>query len=159
MTDTEPADSSPDDATDLDRTIEVARRVIAHHSRLAHEHALAHGVNLTDLRLLFALDNKGTAGLLPKTVAKFLGISTGATTSLIDRLEARSYVHRVPNPDDRRSIAVVMLKGGADVVEAVRGVYRTIFAEAMPLDRLPAFADQLEAIDRALLAETATRES
>ncbi len=40
----------------------------------------------------------------PGDVAKYLGISTASTTSLLDRLESSGYLRRVPHPSDRRSV-------------------------------------------------------
>lgn len=36
-------------------------------------------------------------------IAGELGITTGGTSKLVDRIEARGYCRRLPNPDDRRS--------------------------------------------------------
>jgi MarR family transcriptional regulator, organic hydroperoxide resistance regulator len=36
-------------------------------------------------------------------IATELGITTGGTSKLVDRIEARGYCRRLPNPEDRRS--------------------------------------------------------
>jgi DNA-binding MarR family transcriptional regulator len=36
-------------------------------------------------------------------IATELGITTGGTSKLVDRIEASGYCRRLPNPDDRRS--------------------------------------------------------
>ena len=36
-------------------------------------------------------------------IAAELGITTGGTSKLVDRIEASGYCRRLPNPDDRRS--------------------------------------------------------
>ena len=36
-------------------------------------------------------------------IAHELGITTGGTSKLVDRIEASGYCRRLPNPDDRRS--------------------------------------------------------
>jgi DNA-binding MarR family transcriptional regulator len=62
------------------------------------------GVNRTDLRVMDVLDRLGpvTAGKL----AEHAGLSPGAMTAAIDRLEKVGYAKRVPDPDDRRRILV-----------------------------------------------------
>lgn len=62
------------------------------------------GVNRTDARCLDILDRLGTisAGRL----AEESGLTTGAVTAMIDRLEAAGYVRRVPDEDDRRRVLV-----------------------------------------------------
>lgn len=49
--------------------------------------------------------------LTPKEIAHWVQMGSGATTALIDRLERRGYVRRVPHPTDRRSVVVESLAG------------------------------------------------
>jgi DNA-binding MarR family transcriptional regulator len=62
------------------------------------------GLNATDLEALDLLVRHGplTAGRL----AELTGLTTGAITGLVDRLERRGYVQREPHPSDRRSVVV-----------------------------------------------------
>lgn len=62
------------------------------------------GLNPTDLETLDVLARHGamTAGRL----AELTGLTTGAVTGLIDRLERRGYVRRERHPTDRRSVVV-----------------------------------------------------
>lgn len=62
------------------------------------------GVNRTDMRLLDLLEREGslTAGQL----AADTGLSTGAITTAIDRLERAGYARRIPDANDRRRIYV-----------------------------------------------------
>lgn len=64
----------------------------------------AMGINSTDGRCLDILDRRGlvSAGQL----AAEAGLTTGAVTAVLDRLEAKELVRRVPDPDDRRRILV-----------------------------------------------------
>jgi DNA-binding MarR family transcriptional regulator len=62
------------------------------------------GVNRTDARCLDIIDRLGTvtAGRL----AEESGLTTGAVTAVIDRLEGAGYVRRVPDEHDRRRVLV-----------------------------------------------------
>lgn len=62
------------------------------------------GINRTDARCLDLLDehNQLSAGQL----AELSGLSTGAITAVIDRLERAGMAHRVPDPNDRRRVLV-----------------------------------------------------
>jgi DNA-binding MarR family transcriptional regulator len=62
------------------------------------------GMNPTDLESLDILARYGpmTAGRL----AELTGLTTGAITGLVDRLEGRGYARREPHPTDRRSVIV-----------------------------------------------------
>jgi DNA-binding MarR family transcriptional regulator len=64
----------------------------------------AMGINATDGRCLDIIDRRGliSAGQL----ATEAGLTTGAVTAVLDRLEAKELVRRVPDPDDRRRILV-----------------------------------------------------
>jgi DNA-binding MarR family transcriptional regulator len=62
------------------------------------------GINRSDSRCLDILDQRGqmTAGAL----AQESGLSTGAITAVIDRLEKAGYAQRVADPADRRRVLV-----------------------------------------------------
>lgn len=61
-------------------------------------------VNHTDLTAMQHLIVAGS--LSPTALAQRLGLSSGAVTTVIDRLERLGHVHRAPHPDDRRSTLV-----------------------------------------------------
>ena len=61
-------------------------------------------------------------------IASELGITTGGTSKLVDRIEASGYCRRLPNPEDRRSSLLELTPAG-----------KRLFAEAGE-----AFDDELE---------------
>jgi len=69
-------------------------------------------MNPTDLESLDILARQGpmTAGRL----AELTGLTTGAITGLVDRLESRGYARREPHPRDRRSVVVRPLIDNAE---------------------------------------------
>jgi len=62
------------------------------------------GINATDMQCLNILDYEGPvpAGRL----AELTGLTTGAITAAIDRLERAGYVQRVRDPHDRRRVVI-----------------------------------------------------
>ena len=62
-------------------------------------------VNPTDLQAMEHLIQDGP--LTPTDLSRRLGVSTAATTTIIDRLTSVGHVERIPNPSDRRGILVV----------------------------------------------------
>jgi len=62
------------------------------------------GVNRTDLHCLNAIENSG--GLTAGQLASEAGLTTGAVTGVIDRLERAGYARRTRDPDDRRRVKV-----------------------------------------------------
>ena len=77
------------------------------------------GINRTDLRLLGLLYSQGplNAGRL----ASAAGLSPGATTVAIDRLERAGYVRRLRANEDRRAIVVEATPFACERIEAVYG--------------------------------------
>jgi DNA-binding MarR family transcriptional regulator len=91
--------------------------------------ATEHGIGATDLRALTFLNSNPSA--TPKQVAEHLGLTTGAMTTLIDRIEKVGLVKRSPNPDDRRSLVLDLTPAGDKVIEDTLGVYLTAFTQAL----------------------------
>jgi DNA-binding MarR family transcriptional regulator len=86
-------------ATELVRELfEVSREFESHVGRQLT-------VNPTDLQ---AMEHLMLAGpLSPTDLSKRIGISTAATTAVIDRLVALDHVSRTQHPTDRRGVVVV----------------------------------------------------
>jgi len=51
-------------------------------------------------------------------IATELGITTGGTSKLIDRIEANGYCRRLPNPADRRSSLLELTEAGKRIFAA-----------------------------------------
>ena len=66
------------------------------------------GVNVTDMKCLDIMTLKGSAS--PSELAGHTGLSTGATTAMLDRLEKAKLIERRPHPTDRRGTLVVLSK-------------------------------------------------
>jgi DNA-binding MarR family transcriptional regulator len=64
------------------------------------------GVNVTDMKCLDIMTLKGSAS--PSELAKHTGLSTGAATAMLDRLENAKLIERRPHPTDRRATLVVL---------------------------------------------------
>jgi DNA-binding MarR family transcriptional regulator len=60
------------------------------------------GLNRTDLLAINIIENSG--GLTAGELAKEAGLTTGAVTGVIDRLERAGYARRVSDPTDRRRV-------------------------------------------------------
>ena len=86
------------------------------------------GMHATDLQYLGFVERYGptTAGHL----AELGGLTTGAVTGVLDRLEKAGYVRRESDPADRRKVVVRIVPGAAERVEAL---YRPMLASTDPL--------------------------
>lgn len=77
------------------------------------------GINRTDLR---ALDLIGQAGVIsPTALAVALGMSTGATSAVLDRLETAGYARREPDPGHRRRTLVRQTPRAEELGEEIFG--------------------------------------
>ncbi len=72
------------------------------------------GFNATDMECLRFLFLRGTS--TPSELARHTGLTSGATTAMLDRLEKAGLIERRPNPDDRRGTLIVPAKSGAEKV-------------------------------------------
>lgn len=64
------------------------------------------GVNVTDMECLALIFFKGLA--TPSEISHYTGLTSGATTAMLDRLEKARLIERRPNPDDRRSTLIIL---------------------------------------------------
>ena len=64
------------------------------------------GVNVTDMKCLDMMTQQGPA--MPSQLAAHTGLSSGATTAMIDRLEKAGLVERRSHPKDRRGTILVL---------------------------------------------------
>lgn len=94
---------------------QVIRKVTAQSVLLSEATAAKAAINATDLECLDLLNFEGPSP--PRRLAELTGLTTGAVTMLVDRLERAGFVRRTPNPDDRRSVFVNVLPAGATALE------------------------------------------
>ena len=69
------------------------------------------GLNVTDMECLRLLFQKGIA--TPSELSRFTGLTSGATTAMLDRLEKAGLIERRPNPNDRRGTLIAPAQSSA----------------------------------------------
>ena len=74
------------------------------------------GLNATDMECLRLLFLKGFS--TPSELAKQTGLTSGAATAMLDRLEKAGLIERRPNPTDRRGTLIVPAPSSAQKVAA-----------------------------------------
>lgn len=91
--------------------------------------AEAAGLHASEWYALSLLDLEGplTSGELSTRT----GLTTGATTRLIDRLERDGYVHRTADPADRRKVVVEPVPDALAGVAAIVGPARRHIADVL----------------------------
>ena len=100
----------------IDSVIRSLRRVNLQGSFFGQTVALRFGLSESDIEALEVLIDTGaaTAGRL----SELMGLSTGAVTRVIDRLEQSGYVRRTPDPADRRRVVVELVPDKIAAVQA-----------------------------------------
>jgi DNA-binding MarR family transcriptional regulator len=72
------------------------------------------GLNRTDTRCLDIIERLD--GVSAGRLATEAGLSTGAVTTVLDRLERAGYARRVPDPSDRRRVLVELTPGARQLL-------------------------------------------
>lgn len=107
----------------IDSVLRSLRRVNLQGSFFGQTVAVRFGLSESDIETLEQLIDMGatTAGRL----ADVTGLTSGAVTRVIDRLEQAGYVRRVPDPADRRRVIVEVVP---DKVAAIRSTLDRVSA-------------------------------
>ena len=92
---------------------------------LVGQHAVAErlGLNVTDLTCLGHVLGAGDTPLTAGALAARAGLTTGAVTGVLGRLERAGYAHRQPDPGDRRRVRVVADPAAAARLAAAYGPF------------------------------------
>jgi DNA-binding MarR family transcriptional regulator len=96
---------------------ELSARTVMFHGAIAEKM----GLSITEHKALDMLSRQGpiTAGQL----AEITGLTTGAITGMVDRLEKSGFVRRVADPTDRRKVRVEAV---VEKYEVMSGVFESL---------------------------------
>jgi DNA-binding MarR family transcriptional regulator len=132
------------------QVIDRLSRIGAHLARRQEAVFDRFGLNRGEVGALSALRISGPPHQLsPGRLGRGLMLSSAGVTSRVDRLERRSLVRRLPDPDDRRGVIIELTEAGIALVD--EAVAANTVSERALLERLdPKDVKQLEAILRKL---------
>lgn len=105
-------DGAMSDATDIAAVVSALHRFGQERDRLRSALARDLGVAPADVEALIQLQVNGA--MTQRELGSRLMLTSGAVTTLVDRLARLGWVARRPNPDDRRSVLVERLGDGDD---------------------------------------------
>jgi DNA-binding MarR family transcriptional regulator len=97
-------------------------------------------INRTDLNCMDVIERHG--GVTAGELAAEAGLTTGAVTAVVDRLERKGYVRRTRDTEDRRKVKLEVTP--AFIAEAEK-IYGPLFAEWSELMHRPTI-EELEAM-------------
>jgi MarR family transcriptional regulator, 2-MHQ and catechol-resistance regulon repressor len=117
----------------------------------------AYDLNLAQVDVLITLGNAADGSLSCSEIAEKTLITKGGITGVLDRLEARGLVKRVPSRDDRRSVMVRLSAKGAELFSKfypeLARKDRDIFDKAFRPEQMKEFSKLLALLVRSLEAE------
>lgn len=96
-------------------TLDALQELVDVAAQMPHEVARRAGLSTSELHSLRHL-SAGPLG--PVELARLLGVTSAASSGVVDRLVARGHVERRPHPEDGRRTAVVITDNGR--LEVVR---------------------------------------
>lgn len=104
------------------------------------------GLGVSEAATIAVLRSSGEPfRLTPTVLSKLVVCTTGAMTRVLDSLQDRDLIRRIPSPTDRRSLLVELTEHGVEMSEKVLEFQARVTGEA--LDALaPAEREQLEGL-------------
>jgi DNA-binding MarR family transcriptional regulator len=106
---------------------ELATAVVTFHEMVARRM----GMSAAERKCAGILCALGTA--TPRQLAEATGLTTGAITGIVDRLEKAGFAERQPNPADRRSI-LVHARRSEELIERTGRIFASLSAAMDGLD-------------------------
>jgi DNA-binding MarR family transcriptional regulator len=130
--------------SELEQSVLDAGRRVGQAAVLYHSKVSAHfGLGATDMKALDLVQSHGP--LTPADLARHLGFTPASVTAMLDRLEAKRLLRRVPHPSDGRRRLVEF---DPEAMARLQPVYAPFFTSLHEM--LAAYTDaELAAIDRA----------
>ena len=139
---------------ELARALIRANFLFSYHPERTYQ---AYDLNLAQVDVLAVLAGAGETSLTCSEIAEKTLITKGGITGILDRLEARGFIKRMPSRDDRRSVLVRLSAKG---VEFFRKFYpelahnnRELFEKAFRPEQLKEFSMLLNVLIRSLETE------
>jgi DNA-binding MarR family transcriptional regulator len=76
-----------------------------------------YGVSIPQLMCLDYLGNKDNFKSTQGSIARYLNLNSSTMSGIIDRLELKGFVARLPNPDDKRTVYISLTSKGARLLD------------------------------------------
>jgi DNA-binding MarR family transcriptional regulator len=127
----------------LDDAVRGLRAVILAGENYRQVIAQVTGLGVTETQALSYLAFRGDRG--QNELGSDLGLTSGAATALVDRLERQGVAERYPHPSDRRRVLVRLTDQGEAVIARSRRWLAASF-RSFPEDELPDLATALQRI-------------
>lgn len=114
-----------------------------------------HGIHPTDFRALGFLAARKVP-VSPGEITSHLGLTSGAGTALLDRMEKAGFIRRERHPEDRRSVRIVLDEAAAAEPLALHRKMSADYKEALVdfsnenLEVIATYLERVQALSQAL---------
>jgi DNA-binding MarR family transcriptional regulator len=118
-----------------------------------HRRQIARALDLSTTEFAVLIHLHSDVHVTPREVGHRLGITTGSTTAVLDRLERAGYLARTPNPGDRRSLFLSLTSRGQQAVDWAFAKHAEVVGSVLAdfsSDDLRRLVIMLAAVERAL---------
>ena len=136
---------------DLSRALLKASFLFSNHPERALH---AYKLSLAQMDVLSVLADALDSSVTCSEIAERTLITKGGITGILDRLEARGLIKRIPSRDDRRSVRVRLSAKGAELLRklypALARSNRALFERELRPEQLREFAKSLDLLIRGL---------
>lgn len=122
--------------------------------RLKHEHDLS----LAFFEALYSIGQAPEGNLRVGDIARALRITQGATSKLIDRIEAAGLIRREADTDDRRASRIALTESGTRALAAASTTYNAELAAVLDATLTAEEQQHLHGLVRRLLSATGAGE-
>jgi DNA-binding MarR family transcriptional regulator len=104
------------------------------------------GVSIPQLMCLDFLGSKESYRSTQIEIARFLNLNSSTMSGIVNRLESKGFVARLPNPNDKRTVYIALTANGARLLEASPQLLHKRLSKK--LEKLP--PDKIQEINNAL---------
>lgn len=119
----------PDRGALLEKLLDLGRTMSTQTVFLHQAIAQTIGVNATDTKCIDLILRSPDGALTPGQLAEMSGLTSGAITHILDRLEKRNFIERRRDTADRRKVFIrVRLESLSDIVPKYEAIGRAYLA-------------------------------
>lgn len=105
-----------------------------------------YGVTIPQLMCLDYLGNSLNFKSTQINIARYLNLNSSTMSGIIDRLETKGFVARLPNPDDKRTVFISLTSKGSKLLDSSPKLLHEQLSQK--LEKLP--PEKIEEINNAL---------
>ncbi|OAB42836.1 MarR family winged helix-turn-helix transcriptional regulator [Paenibacillus glacialis] len=100
-------------------------------NKAGFSHNAIKGVKPSEVILMFCLQKKrepNTAGLRVSEISEILGVTSPTVTQLLKELDAKGFIERTMDQEDRRAVRIKLSKKGKEVVQEALALTEASFS-------------------------------